>query len=309
MDKIIKQAFTLIELLVVIAIIGILSGLIVVSMSGVTNKANIAKAQVFSNSLRSALMIDLVAELRFDGLTSPGSLATADDVKDTWGTSNGVISGPAIFMRGGSDCLNGKCIDFDNTTIANLSCINSIPINLPSGFLTASSWVYFRDGARYNAGVYSNGAYGGTIQITSQSAGVVMYFLLTNTVAQVTLYYVDSSSTTNNFTLSENITNKWKLFTITYDGSNIRFFEDGKELTPVAKAGQLRSSNNSIMRVGNLTSYWLIGKVDDIRIYDSAIPISQIQEQYYLGLNSLLANGSISIKEYNQRINSIAINE
>jgi prepilin-type N-terminal cleavage/methylation domain-containing protein len=309
MNKAIKQAFTLIELLVVIAIIGILSGLIVVSMSGATQKANIAKAQVFSNSLRSALMIDLVAELRFDGLTSPGSLATADDIKDTWGTSNGVISGPAIFVRGGNDCLNGKCIDFDNTSVANLSCVTSIPINLPSGFLTVNSWVYFRDGARYNASVYTNGTYGGTIQISSQSVGVVMYFLLLSTGAQVTLYYVDSSSTTSNFTLSENITNKWKLFTIAYDGSNIRFFEDGKELTPVAKAGQLRSSDNSTMKIGNLTSYWLIGKVDDIRVYDSAIPTSQIQEQYYLGLNRLLVNGSISIKEYNERINLIAINE
>ena len=49
MHKIKQLAFTLIELLVVIAVIGILSGLIVVSMSGVTNKATIAKAQVFSN--------------------------------------------------------------------------------------------------------------------------------------------------------------------------------------------------------------------------------------------------------------------
>jgi prepilin-type N-terminal cleavage/methylation domain-containing protein len=54
MNELIKKAFTLIELLVVIAIIGILSGLIVVSMGGVTQKANIAKAQVFSNSLKNA---------------------------------------------------------------------------------------------------------------------------------------------------------------------------------------------------------------------------------------------------------------
>ena len=55
MNRFIKKAFTLIELLVVIAIIGILSGLIVVTMSGVTQKARIAKAQAFSNSLRNAL--------------------------------------------------------------------------------------------------------------------------------------------------------------------------------------------------------------------------------------------------------------
>jgi prepilin-type N-terminal cleavage/methylation domain-containing protein len=58
MKKTVSIAFTLIELLVVIAIIGILSGLIVVTMNGVTQKANIAKAQVFSNSLRNALMLN-----------------------------------------------------------------------------------------------------------------------------------------------------------------------------------------------------------------------------------------------------------
>lgn len=308
MNKIIKQAFTLIELLVVIAIIGILSGLIVVSMGGVAQKANIAKAQVFSNSLRSSLMADLIAEWKFEGPTSIGSLITVDDIKDTWGASSGVISGPAIFVRGGSDCLSGKCIDFDSTNVANLSYIGSIPISLPSGFLTASSWVYFRDGARYNASVYSSGTYGGTIQISS-GAGVVMYFLLTATAAQATLYYVDSSSTTSNFNFSENITNKWKLFTISYDGNNIRFFEDGKELTPVAKVGQLRSTGSSTMKIGNLTSYYLIGKVDDIRIYNTAVPISQIKEQYYTGLNSLLINSNITNKEYAERINSIGNNE
>ena len=66
MNKLLKTAFTLIELLVVIAIIGILSGLIVVSMSGVTEKANIAKSQVFSNSLRNSLMINTVSQYNFN---------------------------------------------------------------------------------------------------------------------------------------------------------------------------------------------------------------------------------------------------
>ena len=68
-----KKAFTLIELLVVIAVIGILSGLIVVSMGGITTKANIAKLQVFSNSIKNSLMSDFVAEYRLDG-----------NMTDTW---------------------------------------------------------------------------------------------------------------------------------------------------------------------------------------------------------------------------------
>jgi len=52
-----KPAFTLIELLVVIAIIGILSGLIVVSMNGSINSANDAKRKANIDAIRKALIV------------------------------------------------------------------------------------------------------------------------------------------------------------------------------------------------------------------------------------------------------------
>ncbi|MFA5432132.1 MAG: fibrinogen-like YCDxxxxGGGW domain-containing protein [Candidatus Paceibacterota bacterium] len=60
MNKLIKQAFTLIELLVVIAIIGILSGLIVISMNASVNSANDAKRKANIDSIRKALVIEKV---------------------------------------------------------------------------------------------------------------------------------------------------------------------------------------------------------------------------------------------------------
>jgi prepilin-type N-terminal cleavage/methylation domain-containing protein len=52
-----ESAFTLIELLVVIAIIGILSGLIVISMNGSINSANDAKRKANIDAIRKALVI------------------------------------------------------------------------------------------------------------------------------------------------------------------------------------------------------------------------------------------------------------
>ncbi|MFA5433533.1 MAG: type II secretion system protein, partial [Candidatus Paceibacterota bacterium] len=52
-----KSAFTLIELLVVIAIIGILSGLIVISMNASINSANDAKRKAGIDTIRKALVI------------------------------------------------------------------------------------------------------------------------------------------------------------------------------------------------------------------------------------------------------------
>ena len=44
------------------------------------------------------------------------------------------------------------------------------------------------------------------------------------------------------------------------------------------------------------------GVIDEFRIYNAAIPISQIRENYLAGLNKLLANNGITQTEYNQRI-------
>ncbi|MCK9445582.1 type II secretion system GspH family protein [bacterium] len=52
-----KKAFTLIELLVVIAIIGILSGLIIVSMSGAQNAAKDARVKSAMDQFRSSAEI------------------------------------------------------------------------------------------------------------------------------------------------------------------------------------------------------------------------------------------------------------
>ncbi|MFA5431891.1 MAG: type II secretion system protein [Candidatus Paceibacterota bacterium] len=57
MRKSFYKAFTLIELLVIIAIIGILSGLIVVSMNGSINSANDAKRKAGVDVIRKALLI------------------------------------------------------------------------------------------------------------------------------------------------------------------------------------------------------------------------------------------------------------
>ena len=62
-----KKGFTLIELLVVIAIVGILAGIIIVSMTSATDSAIMAKAKVFSNSMRDSMSSSIVSEWKFDG--------------------------------------------------------------------------------------------------------------------------------------------------------------------------------------------------------------------------------------------------
>ncbi|MDD4662200.1 MAG: prepilin-type N-terminal cleavage/methylation domain-containing protein, partial [Candidatus Pacebacteria bacterium] len=83
-----NKSFTLIELLVVIVIIGILAGVIIVSTSSSINKANLAKAQSFSNTVQNELLLNLVSEWSFDNSSNIG--------EDTWGNNDGTVYGSPV---------------------------------------------------------------------------------------------------------------------------------------------------------------------------------------------------------------------
>jgi len=67
-----RKGFTLIELLVVIAIIGILSGTVIVSMSGAQNSAKDARIKAGMDQLRSAAEIFRLLNNTYVGFTATG---------------------------------------------------------------------------------------------------------------------------------------------------------------------------------------------------------------------------------------------
>jgi prepilin-type N-terminal cleavage/methylation domain-containing protein len=304
MNKIIRQAFTLIELLVVIAIIGILSGLIVVTMSGATQKATLAKAQVFSNSLRNALALNLISEWKFDELTTATEGAS---IQDTWGGGNNAIlstnSDGLDKIRTGTNCVSGSCLSFDGTDdYVYVSGSDSASSNLAiTGAITLSGWVKFNTtGNSYflfgrGLSLTGGGDYG--YAVCRYSGNNRIYFDTYSTTARSSLY---SSSTITD--------NNWHLITVTWDGTT------GANSKNIYIDGALdRQGTSSISEMGTpeyqfrigrdgLNHYPLDGSIDDVRVYNTAIPISQIKEQYYAGLNSLLASGQIDGEEYQERL-------
>ncbi|MFA5432138.1 MAG: LamG-like jellyroll fold domain-containing protein [Candidatus Paceibacterota bacterium] len=310
MNKLIKQAFTLIELLVVIAIIGILSGLIVVSMSGVTQKANIAKAQVFSNSLRNSLMLDLISEWKLDQIIGSSAPYTTPDswsggntgtLADTSGACsfNGTLKCPQLVTFG---CPSGNCLSFDGSN-DYISITSSSLLNPEMGNMTWGSWI-----KTVSAGdiyIYSNyESSNDRVEFRSVSGKIR---LLIRDEAFTT--YRDSASLIND--------NNWHYVVAVWKGigvSTIDIYIDGilnNSLTYLLQ----EVSNANIVPLGtydcigsrgNLSQFFN-GSIDDVRIYNVAISTSQIKEQYYSGLNSMLANGLITSKEYSLRLAEIAL--
>jgi prepilin-type N-terminal cleavage/methylation domain-containing protein len=283
MNKLFKHAFTLIELLVVIAIIGILSGLIVVSMGGMTTKATIAKAQVFSNSLRNSLMLDLVAEYKLDG-----------NAIDSWG---GHTTGTITGATPSSDCVQGACYSFNaaNSDIINLPYDADLK---PTNELTVSVWASMTSWTPADARMLScteTGGYNITLAPTS------CYAALSINGTYRTLYFYNTPPASG-----------WHYFVFTYDGRYFKNYFDGSykdqyDATAVYPIVYTYANNIIIggeagPGTGAVAGSYFTGKIDEIRFFKKGIAASQIKEQYYAGLNSLLANGAVNSTEYYSKI-------
>jgi len=303
MHKLLKQAFTLIELLVVIAIVGILSGLIVVSMSGVTQKANIAKLQVFSNSLKNSLMLNLISEWKFDELTTAIDSTT---IRDSWsGGNNGIldtnilVADTADKVRTESSCVSGKCLYFDGVD-DYVSVTDNASLNVTTA-LSIEIWINRIAVSAGPASLLRRDS-SDTYAISTGGAGTTT----------VRLRFKDSASTHHYGTLNYVSTGQWNHIVGSYDGRYIRFYINGiivstddiGAFTIVAGLGNL-----IIGRDDAVSGRFFNGLIDGVRIYNAAVPLSKIKENYYAGLNSLLAKREITKQDYQKRIGELAITQ
>ncbi|MDD3170506.1 MAG: LamG domain-containing protein [Candidatus Paceibacterota bacterium] len=285
-----NKSFTLIEILVVIVIIGILSAFIIVSMAGVSDKATIAKGQAFSNSLKNALMLNLVSEWKFDGSgVADGQNATSSYTQDSWGVNNGtIVVGHEPLVKSGSDCLSNSCLDFDGSVDYVLVNGNQ-NIPLGSSNFTISAWVN-PDAVGSRAiicwGVFSQS---NANCFRLSASGVRHYF-----------YSNDFDVTTGS------MLNKWSFLALTHIGNGDRkFYLNGTEISGTyigtKEAPNVQPSSVYIgSRQGSLEFF--DGRIDEVRVYNEAVPASQIQQNYYAGLNQLLARQGFDVAEYKQRL-------
>lgn len=286
-------AFTLIELLVVIAIIGILSGLIVVAMSGITNSANIAKAQIFSNSLRNSLMMNLVSEWKLD---ETSGISTAD----SWsGGSTGTLTNFNLDAtdgwRSGSDCVSSGCLQFDGSN----DYITLSDNNLKMDDITVEFWI--------KPGIIINGS---PIRTNTTNKFYVAFH-----PDGTFTWHVRKSDNTGSYIYSNTAVsvNKWHHVVGTYKSQSFQsFYLDGLRVANLSNItwSPLVVAGNYGWTIGyadwSASPAFYKGYIDNVRIYNDAMPVSYVREQYYTGLNKLLTSGQVDKKEYSERISKFA---
>ena len=286
-----KTGFTLIELLVVIAIIGILAGMVVVNMSGATERARIAKSQVFSSSVNNSLLMNRVSEWKFEE-TSGTSAA------DTVGANTGVLNNFNFDLtdgwRSGSSCVSDGCLQFDGTNdyvdIGNMVSVNGV------SQLTISGWVK------------RNSGFGALFFKQSDSSSVWIEIAWHSSLGLVFV----TNGISNYASMAIPAGNDWKLVTCVFDGTQTgnanrsRIYINGalQSVNYTGTVSNITASPSGTAKIGR--DLWngttLNASIDEVRIYNAALSSSAIRENYLAGLDQLLANGQITNQDYQQRL-------
>jgi prepilin-type N-terminal cleavage/methylation domain-containing protein len=217
-----NRAFTLLELLVVITIIGILASIVVVSMSGSTDSATIAKGKAYAQQVHALLGANAVGVWNFD----EGAGTTLTDISGYGnnGTLNKGANGTGLDWVA-SD-IEGTALQFDG--MDDYVIVIDSPSISPTSAITVSLWYK------------GNEVFPGKGPLTKGNYDYMIYFTGTTIGNESVSFYIkDSEGTTDTsgsyfFAYNDNV---WHQYIGVFDSDWIRLYIDG----------ELVSSKNSVL--------------------------------------------------------------
>jgi prepilin-type N-terminal cleavage/methylation domain-containing protein len=276
--------FTLMELLVVIAIFGLIASIVFVISRSALDNARISRSLQFSQHLQNSLGAYLVGRWSFD----EGTGTTANDTSgwDNHGTIYGANWRCASTDPNYTPSEQGCSLQFDGEN-DYVQCGN-----ITLGEYTFEFWLKAFPDTNFRGilGFPING-FGLASSVSHASRSLL---LLANSNYQ----YFDSGS------YLDGNWHHWVLYVAgsgQYDIDNASLTIDGNVINKSNKYNTEVPSAWSSLRIGYSSYYYLLGILDEVRIYATSLTSVQIESQYYAGLERLLTKGQINEKEYQQR--------
>ena len=267
------NSFTLIELLVVISIIGLLGSIVLASLGGAKEQADLAKAKEFSHTTRVILGADLVGEWRFDDESDP--------TRDSSGYDNDgdLINGP----QWADDGVFGKALEFDGST-AYIDLAGSVILDLEHS--TISFWMK-RDHHNYET-IFSRTQNGGSAFIEIDRSNN-KFFLEPDGNNDYSAHLDTKIDTSDGrwhhyviiWTRAPNTFNKLDLYT---DGD----FASSYTGTGVHPNEWCQYFTINFMAHQNSQGPWIYGEffegaIDEVQVYNKALSIAEVQHLYAQG--------------------------
>jgi prepilin-type N-terminal cleavage/methylation domain-containing protein len=288
-----NRAFTLLELLVVITIIGILSSIVIVSMSGSTDSATIAKGKAYAQQVHALLGHEAVLALSFNE-NAYNTCSDGADVCDASGYgNNGIIyNNEATFV---SSPIDGYTLSFDG--------VNDYVETFNPQFLGNDFTIVFWFKNNDTDHIHGRELFSQRENLDGTADAQALYHTTAHKLVYtaknngISVYSVGISNTVEH--------GEWHHVAVGRNGSLLFIYIDGVNVTSGSVISGDLPEFDVKLSFGKSSGYWAYafeGLEDDVRIYSVALPSTEIQKHYVQGLEKLLANHAITQAEYNQRM-------
>ena len=267
--KINQKGFTLLELLIVIAIIGLLASVVMVQFPEAQKRARIAEAQQFADTLRASLQMEMVAWWAFDE-------TSGNTAEDRWFDEiDGTLGGNPQWVTG----IINNSLEFDGVGdqvyFGNPSSFNI------TGAVTIEFWAYPINYALRRQNPICK-AYGGEFCMTMEPNSSINLFFGTSGVNSSP--YMSSQWPVGTLENNEWVHIAWTKNPVT---NTVVAYKNGKAVQTRACDSYCNTTAGSLdLYVGTGYAGRYIGLLDEIKIYEVALPHSAIQQHYAQGLKT-----------------------
>lgn len=220
-----------------------------------------AKYSTFTNGVVSNTPLDVTNglvgwwKLNGDTITSAGSLN---------GTA---VNGPLPTI--GQNGLSNQAYSF-NGSDQYISVANGSSLIASSAAMTASGWVYSTSTAAHRT-------YFGLRNDTTADFYVTQLNGSTNLECRIRNSEGTMYNTTNTYGAS---LNQWMFVTLVYSGSTLTCYVNGASIGSIAATGTITSATVPFYMGSYAATNDLVGNLDDVRLYNRALSLTEIQTLY-----------------------------